>query len=186
MAFLSPILFGAPALMGSFEAGTTGLLSGLTAGGVAKGALAAASIGSGIVGAAGNIQQGRAASDAALFNARALQQQADQDRAASGLEASEFVKKQRRFLAGASVGRTGGSGVLMSGSPLLVDEDTINEIAFREALIRHGGETRATRNEQQAALQTARAGHERTASYYRAGSSLLGTAAPLTYLYANA
>ena len=174
MSFLTPILSGIPAL---FE--------GVTAGGVVKGGLAAASIGAGLVGAAGARQQGESAAQAAEFNARGSQQQAGREREAAGLEATEFAKKQRRQLATSRAGRLA-SGVTMSGSPLLVDEDTINEIAFNEALIRSGGETRATRLEQESTLQRSRAKSDRTASYYRAGSSLLGSARDLTFLYGNA
>ena len=182
MAFLSPILFGAPALMGSFEAGTAGLFSGITGAGVLKGGLAAASIGSAAVGVAGARYSGEASARAAEYNAAVDLQRAQREREASGLEASQFVKQQRRQLATARTGRLA-SGVTMSGSPLLVDEDTINEIAFNEALIRSGGETRATRLEQSAALSKARGQSERTASYYRAGASLLNPVRDLSFLY---
>ena len=181
------VLFGTaaqaavPALMGSFEVATAAVpaTAGLfgaggvaTGAGIVKGGLTAVSVGSGVAGAAGQRYAGEASANAAEYNAAVDLQRAQREREASGLEASQFVKQQRRQLATARTGRLA-SGVTMSGSPLLVDEDTINEIAFNEALIRSGGETRATRLEQSAALSKSRAQSERTASYYRAGASLL-------------
>lgn len=206
MAFLAPILFGSAAATTAAtvaaEAVTTGtaglfgfggvagaggylspVVAGITGADVIKGGLAVATMGSGYTEAAGHRQAGEAAYQSGMYNAAVSQQQAQREREASEQEAKEFTKKQRRLLSSASVGRTGGSGVTMSGSPLLVDEDTINEIAFNEAMIRSGGEARATRQEQQAVLQRSGAEHARTASYYRAGGSILGTARDLIPIF---
>lgn len=133
-------------------------------------ALAAAGI---VTGVLGNLSAGRAQRDQADYQAEIAQQQAGYERAASESEADEFLRSQRRLLATARA-RRGGSGVdLTSGSPLLVDEDTIDEIAFQTARIRHGGEVQATRLEQGAQLRRAQGKAAQRASYFRAGSSLL-------------
>lgn len=170
MSFLTPLL--AP------------IFEGITTAGVVKGGLAAASAGAGIIGAVGSISAGRSSAGAAEYNAAVNRQLAERARAEGDLEARQFAKDERRKLAVARTGRLA-SGVTMAGSPMMVDEDMINEIAFNEALIRSGGEVRATRAGQAAELQTARARSARTASYYRAGASALGTARDLTFIYSS-
>lgn len=133
----------------------------------------ALSLGGAALGAVGNIQQGNAAARAGEFNARVSEQQAKAERDAAAAEGKDYRRGERRKLA-SSTAAYGGTGVISSaGSPLLVNEATVREIALGAARIRQGGEARATRLEQQAELDRMNARSSRTAGYIGAGSSLL-------------
>lgn len=133
----------------------------------------AASALSGVVGAMGAIQQGRAAQQAANYQAEVQEQQAEYERQASAVEASDFRREGHRRRA-SSFARTGASGVSQtSGSPLMVDEAFVKDVALGSARILHGGEVRGTRLEQQAGLSRAEGKASRAAGGIRAGQSLL-------------
>jgi hypothetical protein len=66
-----------------------------------------------------------------------------------------------------------GSGVTSEGTPLLVDDAALDEALLGEATIRVGGQTRATRLEQQAVLSRFRGQAARATGALRAGSTLL-------------
>lgn len=124
------------------------------------------------VGAAGAIQQGKATQAAAEFNAKVGMQQAGREREIAALQAEQFSKSQQALLSKVRAARLA-SGVTMSGTPLLMDDDAVSEIAYNEALIRSGGEVRATRLEQDAQLARFGGRAARQSGMFRAGGSLL-------------
>jgi len=133
---------------------------------------ATAAVASAGIGAAGAIHQGKATQAAAEFNAATLTQQAAREKEIAELQANQFSQAQQRLRSGMLAKRVA-SGVQITGSPLLVDEDAVDEIAFNEALIRAGGEVKATRLQQQADLERFSGGSARISGMFRAGGSLL-------------
>ncbi len=124
------------------------------------------------VAAGAAVQQGIAASNAAKFRARVAKQQAKQEGLVAAEEAKVFKRRQSRLLATSRALRAG-SGVSTEGSPLLVDEATAAEIELGRLSILSGGETRATRLEQEARLAQSRGRSAKTGGFLTAGSTLL-------------
>lgn len=137
---------------------------------------AVASLGASVVGAAGAAKQAEAEQQAADYNAMVLRQQAQQERDAAKVEASDFRRKENANMARAAAAR-GGTGVTMAGSPLLVDEATVREVALGASRLVYGGEVRANRLEEQAKLSHMSGKAAITAGKYKAGSTLLTGAA---------
>lgn len=136
--------------------------------------LGALAVGGSVLKGVGAIQQGNAASQASEFNATVAEQQARAERDASAAEARDYNRGERRKLA-SSTAALGGTGVVSSaGSPLLVTESTIREIALGVGRIRQGGEAKATRLEQDAELSRMNA--RSSPGYLSAGSSILSSA----------
>jgi len=109
----------------------------------------------------------------ARSQAKAMEQQADFERAQAQIDADEFRRRQRRLLGTARATR-GATGVdLLSGSPLLVDDDTIDEIVFQTERIRQGGDIRATRLEQQAGFTRSSGASALAGSVVSAGGTFL-------------
>lgn len=134
----------------------------------------AMSLFSGVFSALGAIAEGQAQKQAADFNAKVSEQRAISERNAAGVEASDFKRGEMRQVRAAQAAR-GAAGVTMAGSPLLVDEATVREVALGSSRIKHGGQVKGTRLEQDAELERMRGKAAETASYIRAGSSLLGS-----------
>lgn len=150
-------------------------------------AIGATVIGAG-VSAMGAIQQGKAAQQSANFQQQILnrqaetqRQQADRERQLAEQNETTFRRDQSRAMARRRA-IMGGSGVDTStGSPLLANDDFAGEVEFAALNIRNQGEVGATRLEQQAGLTEAEGSlaqlkgkQARQASFFRAGSSLLG------------
>ena len=109
-------------------------------------------IASAAVSAVGAIQEGLAASQQGKLQAGILGQQATSEREQTAGRESDFRRKQARVQASRRAA-LGASGVDPStGSPLLVSADFAGEVELQALRIRHGGEVRATRLEQQARL----------------------------------
>jgi hypothetical protein len=150
---------------------------------------AVAAIGGTALSAVGAIAQGAAAeraaeaeARAAEFNARIAEQQAAREREAAAVEAEDFRRREGAKRATARAAR-GASGVTMAGSPLLVDEATVREIALGSSRLINQGAVRGTRLEQDAELsrmsgRTARqrGKNARTAGFINAGTTLLSGA----------
>lgn len=137
------------------------------------------SVASGVLGAIGQQRQAEAQAQAAEFQAKTLEQRARSEREAAAAEAQDFRRQGSRARA-ASIARTGGSGVEAdTGSPLLVDEAFVKDVALGSSRIRHGGEVRGTRLDQQAGLSRSQAGFARQAGGIQAGTSLLSGFRPL-------
>lgn len=143
--------------------------SGGTAAAAGKGTALLVSAG---VSAFGALAQGFAQRQAAAFNAATLRQQAERARQIAERDADAFARRQNRVRASARA-RRAGSGITSEGTPLLVDDAALDEALLGEATIRVGGQTRATRLEQQAVLSRLRGGAARTTGALRAGSTLL-------------
>ena len=134
--------------------------------------MGALTIAGAVLGAMGSIAAGQAQANAADFNAQIAQQQADRERQIADREAADFRRQQSRVLA-ASRARRAGSGVTSQGSPLMVDEATAAEIELGAQNTIVGGATRASRLEQQAALDRSSARGAKVGSFLTAGSTLL-------------
>lgn len=131
------------------------------------------SILSGILGAVGAIREGKAADRAAKFQAEVLDQQAASERNVAGAEAEGFRRRGSRARA-SSIARGGASGIdTQKGSPLLVDEAFVKDIALGSARVLQGGEVRGTRLEQQGVLSRFQGKNAKSASLFRAGQSIL-------------
>lgn len=125
------------------------------------------------LGAVGQIQAGQAQAQAAQAQAQINEQQARSERETAAVEAQDFRRSERRQIAAARATRLA-QGVVLAGSPLLVDEDTVREVALGSSRLQHRGLVRGHRLDQEAELARARGSAAQTASYFNAGSSLLG------------
>ena len=101
-------------------------------------------------------------------------QQAQREREIAAAQENDFRRDQSRLMS-ARRAALGGSGVESNtGSPLFASEDFAGETKLQSLRILSGGEASATRLQQQALLTTAAGNSARTASFFKAGSSLLG------------
>lgn len=125
------------------------------------------------ISAGASIAQGMAAKKQAGFQAAVAQQQADRERQNAASAENDFRRQQSRMLAARRAG-LGASGVDAStGSALFTSQDFAGETEINALRIRNGGEVRATRAEQSAALQRQAGKNAQTGGFFRAGSSLL-------------
>ncbi len=125
------------------------------------------------VSAVGQIAAGQAASNAAKFQSAVLLQQAAREKEIAERDAEIFRRTQNRLLASQHARRAGAGVLLQEGTPLLVEDATIDEILLGEATIRQGGQVRATRLSEEAALARFRGRAARTQGVFPAGSTLL-------------
>lgn len=126
-----------------------------------------------LVSVVGTLQGGAAAQGQAEFEAATQRQQAARERQISASEARKFEREQSALRARSRAVRAGSGVVTTSGTSLLVDEDIASEIARNKALIKAGGETRATRLEQNAALLGLSGRQARRGSFFKAGATAL-------------
>lgn len=127
-----------------------------------------------IASAVGSVVQGISAFQQGQFQARVAEQQADFARKQAEIDAKEFKRDQQRLLGQARATR-GASGVLLSeGSPLLVDDETIEEILFQTERVRRGGQVESARLQQSAQASRAAGRSGLVGGVFGAGSSLLG------------
>lgn len=130
------------------------------------------SIAGGFLGAFGAIQEGKAADRAGKFQQKVLDQQAASERDVSRADAEDFRRRGSRARA-SSISRLSASGAAVEGSPLLVDEAFVKDIALGSARILQGGEVRGTRLNQQGVLARFEGKNAKFASKIKAGQSLL-------------
>ena len=130
------------------------------------------SIAGGFLGAVGALQAGKAADRAGKFQQAVLDQQAASERDVSRAVAEDFRRRGSRARA-SSIARLSASGAAVEGSPLLVDEAFVKDIALGSARILQGGEVRGTRLAQQGVLARFEGKAAKAASKIRAGQSLL-------------
>lgn len=123
--------------------------------------------------AVGSYSQGQAAKSQAEFQARVGEQQATRTRQIAASEEEDFRRKQSALLAQrrAALGKSGID--IGTGTPLLAAGDFAAETELQALRIRAGGETQATRLEQQAELTRAGGRSAAQRGLFRAGSSLL-------------
>ena len=129
-------------------------------------------IASAVIGAVGSIASARSQAAGFEFQASIQRQQAQREREIAERDADAFRRRQSALLATGRA-RRAASGVAVTGTPLLVEEDFIEEAALNEALIRAGGAVRATRLEQSALISRRGAGAARTSGLFGAGRTLL-------------
>ncbi len=123
--------------------------------------------------ALGAIREGQAAQSQANFQATILRQQAESERQRAEADEADFRRRQSFILAQRRAA-LGASGVVQAeGSPLLVSEDFAGEVELQALRIRSGGELRATRAEQQAALQRFQGRAASRAGFVRGGALLI-------------
>ena len=138
-------------------------------------------IASAIVSAVGSVAQGQASARAAKFQSAVLTQQAERERQIGEREAERFRRQQGAIAASARV-RRAGSGVLPNeGNSLLVEDAIFDEILLGEAFIKHGGQVRASRLLDQAALARFRGAAARTEGFLGAGTTLLTAGSKLDF-----
>lgn len=137
--------------------------------------LMAASIGSGVLGAVGAVQQGQAMAAAERHNADVAGMNAVAAREAAAEGARQSERRNRRLLA-TTRARTAASGLMMEGSPLEVLADNAAEAELERLTILHGGETRARQFEGESSFRRSRAGAFATAGLLSGASSLVRTA----------
>lgn len=154
MSGFEALLFGAAANAAAGTAATTGLLG--SAGAFSAGT-ALASAGS-VIGALGAIGQGRAASDAANYNARLAEMEA-----ASKERAQRDASQRQLSGIRASIGK---SGATSAGTPLLVLADSAANAEIDALNTRYGGAL-------QSSIYRAGGADARRAGTIRAGASLL-------------
>src|SRR5882757_3337587 len=146
------------------------LSSGMTVMGIETLLLAGGSI----LGAAGSIQKGQATQQAADYNAAVDSQRAAEERDQAAAATQDYIRKGSDTVEAGRAAR-GVTGVTSEGSPLMVDESTVRQVALGAARTLQGGELRASRLEDDATLQKMKGENAVTASYLDAGSSLLSS-----------
>lgn len=141
---------------------------------------AAASVASGVVGAMGAMQQGKAQSQAATYTAQVADRNAKIARQQADVE-QEDQRRENMRQRGAIRAAYGGSGIEMAGSPLDVLEDTAMEQELDVERIGYRGALRALGENDKANLARAEAENAKSAgaigamgSILKAGTSLLG------------
>ncbi len=123
------------------------------------------------------VQQGQATREASKSQATVLNQQAERERQQAAANEGDFRRRERARSAAIRAAR-GGTGVQGgAGTPLLTASDREEEVELQALRIRGGGDLRATRAEQQAALLKTRGRAAQRAGFVRGGSLLVsGTA----------
>jgi len=123
--------------------------------------------------AAGSIQQGQAIKAQSKFQAAVNEQQAARERLVSAGEEQDFRRQQSALLAErrAALGKSGID--IGKGTSLLAASGFAAETELQAQRIRAGGETQASRLEQQAVLTRAGGRAAQQQGLFRAGSSLL-------------
>lgn len=127
---------------------------------------------SAIAGAGGALYSGAKQQEAADYNAAVAEQgaRAAQDKASY----DEDIHRERvRKLISTQRALYGKSGVEISGSPLLVLEDTAGQGELDALAIRYGGNVNAAQQKSSATLSRMQGSAARTSSYIQAGTSLL-------------
>jgi hypothetical protein len=133
----------------------------------------AAALAAAAVSAAGAIQQGQAAKKQADYQAAVQNQQAQRELEIAASQEQDFRRDQSRLMAQRRAA-LGASGIDFStGSPLLASLDFVGEGELQSLRIRSGGQANASRLKQQAELTRAKGKSARTASFFKAGSTLL-------------
>lgn len=158
MAFLAPLAFGTAAT--ATTAATAGLFG--TAGAFSLGTtLATAGSALGVMGA---LQAGRAEASAANYNAEMARREA---------ESKEALQRQQssRQIAGIRAGISK-SGVTFEGTPLMVLAESAANAEIDALNTRYSGQMESN-------LYRMRGQAAKTASYYRAGTTLLSSASRL-------
>ena len=124
----------------------------------------------------GAIQQGQATKASSRFQAAVQQQQAERERLEAAQREDDFRRARSRDQGTRRAG-FGATGVEPGeGSPLITSEDFAAEAELQALRLRAGGELRATRLEQAAALNRFQGSAANRAGFVRGGSLLIRSA----------
>lgn len=134
--------------------------------------LALVGLAGGALGAMGSIQKGQATQEASTYNASVDNQRAAEEQDQAGAQTQDYIRKGSDTETSA-VAAQGATGVTGEGSPLMVDENTVRQVALGAARTLQGGQLRANRLQDDATLQKMKGDNAVTSSYLDAGSSLL-------------
>lgn len=172
MAFVVPVfsaigsavgsVFGGTAVAGTAAAGTT---SGFSLGTVLT-------VGSTLLGAAGAIQQGQAAKQAAEYNAQVQEAQAKVAQDQGAAKATEIAQRTKQQLAASRAGSME-NGLELDGSVSDVLDTVQKQGALDELTALYDSNIRAQGLRQSAEAERAKGSNAVAASYIGAGSSLL-------------
>ena len=144
--------------------------------------VAIASLTSAGVAAYSSYQQGQQQKAWSAYNARVAEREAQSEREAARFE-SQQQRRQAKMLMARQRSLVGASGVEAEGSPLLVMEDTAEQLAIENAQIRKQGANRVQRWRSQAILDRMQGKSAAKAGMYSAGASLLSGASDAAYKY---
>lgn len=132
------------------------------------------------VSAVGAIQQGKAASDAANYNAEIARQNAAQTEAQAEA-ADQALKRTQEQRMGAAIAEIGAAGVGgSSGSPLDVLTESARQATLDRLTQRYNYRLKALGYRDQADLDAANASNYKTAGYFNANAAVLQGATSLT------
>ncbi len=172
MAFLLPVFTAVGSAVGSVLGSTAvvGTAAAGTASGFSLGT--ALTLGSTLLGAAGVIQQGRAAKQAAEYNAQTQEAQARVAQDQGAAKATEIAQRTRQRLAASRAGSIE-NGLELDGSVSDVLDMVHKQGALDELTALYDSNIRAQGLRQSAEAERAKGRNAATASYIGAGTSLL-------------
>lgn len=127
---------------------------------------------SSLMSAAGSLQQGKEEQATLDYNADVMRQGAQATREKAEFDETMHREKVRKLLSSQRAAY-GAAGVDMAGSPLLVLEDTAAQGELEAKTIKHGGEVEASQKLNQAEIYETQGKNARSASIWKAGTSLL-------------
>lgn len=134
--------------------------------------LALMGIAGSVMSAGGSLFKGQATKQASDYNAAVDNQRSAEEIDQANASTQDYIRKGSDTETSA-VASQGATGVTGSGSPLMVDENTVRQVALGAARTLQGGQLRANRLQDDATLQRMKGDNAVTASYLDAGSSLL-------------
>lgn len=134
--------------------------------------LAIMGLAGGALSAGGSLFKGQATKEASDYNAAVDNQRAAEEKDQAQAQTQDYIRKGSDTVESAKA-MQGTTGVTSEGSPLMVDENTVRQVALGAARTLQGGELRASRLQDDATLQRMKGNNAVTASYLDAGSSLL-------------
>lgn len=137
------------------------------------GAAAIISIASAAIGAVGSLVQGAATANAAKYNAAVAERNRVTTLEQTYAEIDDRRIKQRQMI-GQMRAAYGANGVEMTGSPMDVLSDTVEEMEYDNAKVRYQGKLKAQGFDDQKKLFKMEAKSAKVASYFGAASSMLG------------
>ena len=134
-------------------------------------ALAATAIGTG-VSVVGSVMQGKREAEAAKAQAKLSSFQADAE-IKRGDRAEEIMRQEAAKLVGQQMAAYAAAGVRLTGSPLLVMAQTIQDSEKDISLLQEETDARALSFKMQSRIFEDTASSAKTSSYFRAGSTIL-------------
>lgn len=140
-------------------------------------ALAAASS---VVGTLQSYRSAQAQAQTARFSAQVAERQAQLERQRGEADALEFERRQQKNIA-ASRALLAGAGVAATGTPLLAEGVSLEDMAFGAENLRRSAEDRAWAQEQDASLSRYRVANARQQGALSVGTSLLNSASKLSF-----